>query len=106
MIKLNRALCTECQICMAICSLTHFGESTTKRSRISVEAKWPEAPAISVCLACQNHECVAACPHEALAWQRWIELDGNRCDGCGACVGSLPGQWNSPGFNHRSAVDL
>ena len=90
MIKLNRALCTECQICMAICSWTHFGESTTKRSRISVEAKWPEAPAISVCLACQNHECVAACPHEALAWQSWIELDGNRCDGCGACVEACP----------------
>ena len=90
MIKLNRTLCTECQICMLICSWTHFGENTTKRSRISVDAKWPEIPAIKVCLACPNHECVTACPHDALDWENWIQLDKERCDGCGACIEACP----------------
>ena len=90
MIKLNRALCTECQICMIICSWTHFGENTTKRSRIFVDAKWPEMPAVNVCLACPNHECVTACPHDALSWENWIQLDEKRCDGCGACVEACP----------------
>ena len=90
MLKLKRSLCTECQICMAICTFSHFGENTTKRSRIHVESDWPKVPAINVCLACQNHECVAACPHEALSWQDWVRLDKDRCDGCAVCVDACP----------------
>ena len=75
---------------MLICSWTHFAENTTKRSRIFVDAKWPEIPAIKVCLACPNHECVTACPHDALAWKNWIQLDKERCDGCGACLEACP----------------
>lgn len=90
MIKLNRTRCTECRICMLVCSLTHFEENTTKRSRIMVDAKWPDMPSIKVCLACRDHECVAACPHDALRWQNWIELDPDRCDGCGACADACP----------------
>jgi carbon-monoxide dehydrogenase iron sulfur subunit len=90
MLKLKRSLCTECQICMAICSFNHFGQNTTKRSRIHVESDWPKVPAISVCLACQDHECVAACPHEALSWQDWVRLDKDRCDGCAVCVDACP----------------
>ena len=106
MIKLNRALCTECQICMIICSWTHFGENTTKRSRVLVDAKWPEIPAIKVCLACPNHECVTACPHDALAWENWIQLDKERCDGCGCLYRGLSGKRCSYGFTDRSATDL
>ena len=90
MIKLNRARCTECQICMMICSWFHFGENTTKRSRIIVDAKWPDVPNLNVCLACPDHECVSACPHDALAWENWIQLDKDRCDGCGACMDACP----------------
>jgi len=90
MIKIRRSRCTECQICMEICSWRHFGENTTKRSRIRVEVDWPEAPVISVCLACKDHECVAACPTDALAWDHWIRLDKDRCDGCGRCAEACP----------------
>lgn len=75
---------------MEICCWRHFGESTTKRSRIRVEVDWPEAPVISVCLACKDHECVAACPTRALAWDSWIRLDKERCDGCGRCAEACP----------------
>ena len=75
---------------MAICSWSHFGENTTKRSRIKVEADWPKTPVITVCLACKDHECVTACPHEALSWQDWVHLDKDSCDGCAVCVGACP----------------
>ena len=90
MLKCNRLLCTECQICMAICSWSHFKENTTKRSRILVEADWPKTPQIRVCLACKDHECVTACPHDALSWENWVHLDKDRCDGCGACLDACP----------------
>ena len=90
MIKITRSLCTECQICMAICSWEHFGETTTKRSRITVDADWPQTPKILVCLACKQHECVEACPHDALTWDNWIVLDKDRCDSCGSCIEACP----------------
>jgi len=90
MLKLKPSLCTECQICMAICSWTHFGENTTKRARIKVTADWPKVPNIRVCLACKDHECITACPHDALTWENWIQLDKNQCDGCAACVDACP----------------
>ena len=90
MLKLKRKLCTECQICMVICSWTHFGENTTKRARINVAGVWPKVPVIRVCLACQDHECVTACPHEALTWSNWVHLDKNQCDGCAVCVDACP----------------
>ena len=90
MLKIRRSRCTECQICMEICSLTHFGIHTTKRARIRVEGEWPQTPNIRVCLACKDHECVAACPHEALRWEDWVRLDPAVCDGCGACAQACP----------------
>ena len=90
MINIMPSLCTECQICMAICSWEHFGETTTKRSRITVDADWPQTPNIMVCLACKQHECVEACPHDALIWDNWIVLDKDRCDSCGICIEVCP----------------
>lgn len=90
MIKINHSLCTECQICMAICSWAHFGENTTKRSRIRVDAVWPKVPSVNVCLACKSHECISACPNDALTWEDWLRLDKDRCDSCGNCMQACP----------------
>ncbi|UCD71732.1 MAG: 4Fe-4S binding protein [Syntrophobacterales bacterium] len=90
MLKIVPSLCTECQICMEICSLAHFGENAPKRSRIWIEAEWPKEPHIFVCLACEDHDCVQACPAGALQWEDWIRLDRNLCDACGVCVESCP----------------
>jgi len=87
-IKKNR--CTECGICMEICSWSHFGENNLKRSRIWVSADWPHVPTIKVCLACQDHECVEVCPADALEWNGWIRLNADACDFCGACVDACP----------------
>jgi carbon-monoxide dehydrogenase iron sulfur subunit len=90
MIKIIHSRCTGCQICMEICSWTHFGENTPKRARIRVEADWPKIPVINVCLACKDHDCVKACPHDALKWESWICLDKDKCDACGLCVEACP----------------
>jgi Fe-S-cluster-containing hydrogenase component 2 len=90
MIKINRLVCTECQICMEICSWTHFGNNTTKRSRIAVDTDWPQVPTIRVCLACKDYECVDACPLDALKWDDWIRLDKDKCDACGLCAEACP----------------
>jgi Fe-S-cluster-containing hydrogenase component 2 len=75
---------------MGICSWTHFGENTTKRSRIMVAGDWPKIPDINVCLACQERECINACPHDALTLENWICLDKDKCDTCGLCVEACP----------------
>ena len=90
MLKLKSSRCTECEICMQICSWTHLGEFNTKRSRVVIEADWPETPTIRVCLDCKGRECVAACPTQALSWNQWIQLDPTRCDSCGACAEACP----------------
>lgn len=92
MIKISRSVCSECQICMEICTWAHFRENTTKRSRIWLEADWPEIPVIKLCLACKDHECTGACPHNALKWDNWIVLDNSQCDACGLCVEACPVQ--------------
>jgi Fe-S-cluster-containing hydrogenase component 2 len=92
MIRIERSRCTECQICMAICSWVHFEENTTKRARIWVACEWPKAPIIQVCLACKDHECVQACPNNALEWNPWIKLDKDLCDFCGMCQEACPVQ--------------
>ncbi len=90
MIKIKRSQCSGCRICMAICSWAHFGENSTKRSCIVVEDEWPETPVIQVCLACKKHECVNACPNDALRWDNWVCLDQKLCDSCGICVEACP----------------
>jgi carbon-monoxide dehydrogenase iron sulfur subunit len=90
MIIIRRSRCTECEICMGVCSWTHFGIQTTKRARIFVQGEWPQTPQIRVCLACKEHECVRACPHQALRWEQWIRLDAGLCNGCGDCVQACP----------------
>lgn len=90
MIEIKPSLCTECRICMTICSWTHYSEYNIKRARIAVEAEWPKTPQIGVCQACAGHECVQACSQNALTWESWILLDKERCNSCRECVEACP----------------
>ena len=106
MIKMTRSKCTECQICMEICSWIHFEENTTKRSRIWVEADWPEMPTLRVCLACRDHDCIQACPNGALAWDNWIQVDKDLCDFLWNVCGSVFCQRNPNGSHDPSSARL
>jgi Fe-S-cluster-containing hydrogenase component 2 len=90
MLRTKPSLCTECRICELICAFHHFGENNPRRARLRISSDWPESPRMSVCRGCKDHECVAACPHQALSFQDWVRLDQERCDGCGACVEACP----------------
>lgn len=90
MVKIHPSLCTECRICMQICSWTHFQEQTSKRARLSIVAEWPQTPDIHVCQACPDHDCIEACPNHALRWEGWVLLDEALCDGCGMCLAACP----------------
>jgi Fe-S-cluster-containing hydrogenase component 2 len=92
MFKLTPSRCTECQICMQVCAWEHFAQNNPKRSRVRIEAEWPEAPCVRVCLACSDHECVGACPTGALSWDGWVQLREDLCDACGRCVEACPVQ--------------
>ncbi|MCG8643195.1 MAG: 4Fe-4S binding protein [Desulfobacterales bacterium] len=90
MVKPQRAICTECEICMQVCTWHHFQVAGTKRSRIRISAQWPDIPSIRVCLACRKKECITACPTDALSFDGWIRLDEEKCDGCAVCAGVCP----------------
>lgn len=90
MFNVRRSRCTECEICMEICSFSHVGENTTKRSRIWIDGDWPKTPNINVCLACEDRDCVEACPTDALKWDNWVVLDKEACDECGVCLDACP----------------
>lgn len=90
MFEIHPLRCTECQICMQICAWEHYGQNNPKRSRIWVEADWPKEPTISVCLACQERECIRSCPTDALQWDGWVRLNEDLCDSCSICVEACP----------------
>ena len=90
MFKLTPSQCTECQICAQVCAYEHFAQNNPKRSCVTLEAKWPEAPSIRVCLACPQRDCLQACPTDALRWDGWVRLEKESCIGCGSCVEACP----------------
>lgn len=92
-IQINPEKCTGCRICELICSMTHYGESNPKRSRIHVyklERFFVDVP--MVCKQCPDPSCAAACPIEVLkrGAEHIMKVDEERCTGCGQCVEACP----------------
>ena len=59
-------LCTGCQSCEMICSLSHEGVSSSSLSRIQIK-KWGEIAVYMpiVCQHCSEAPCMAICPTRA-----------------------------------------
>ncbi len=85
--------CTECQRCMMSCSIAKEGRVLFARSRISLEKRWPELPAFSICRFddCVGKPCVDACPSGAISVGAGIvSIDEAACTGCGLCIEACP----------------
>lgn len=81
--------CTGCQLCEYICSYTKAGAFNTFRSRIRTVRAEEVLIAAVACRTCQDAPCVLACPRDALTQNPEtgvIQVDQDRCDGCGWCL--------------------
>ncbi len=92
MIHCDVRRCVGCRMCEVACSTSHFGAVSPALARIRV-AKLEQIGidmAVS-CLGCEERPCLD-CPVDALSVgdRRQINLDHQRCSGCGDCVGACP----------------
>ena len=101
--------CTGCQACELACSIENELEGFSWRQVVTLnEAHHPGVPTIHLSLACNHCEeppCMAHCP--ALAYSKdpltgRVELDGERCIGCGYCGWACP--YDAPRFDAGSGV--
>lgn len=98
-LKVNENICVGCLACELVCSFQQTGEFNLKRSgiRILMEGMFPGEA--RVCRQCLPAPCMQACPVTAIQERDAIvELDREKCSGCGLCVEACPYQaiWIDP----------
>jgi Fe-S-cluster-containing hydrogenase component 2 len=86
--------CVGCRLCETACSLYHEGVVWLEASRIRVEQFYPGPLDIPViCHRCFERYCVAACPSDALVYDKAAEvvrLVPDNCLQCEACYPACP----------------
>jgi len=87
-------LCTGCQACELVCSLSHEGTSSPGLSRIQVK-KWGEIAVNMpiVCQHCTEAPCIAICPTRArkrIPETQAVITDSHWCVGCKSCIYACP----------------
>lgn len=92
-IHVETRLCRDCQACTLGCSLYHEGECNLGLARLQVVKNMARYEFdIVICQHCDEPDCVAACPSEALV----VDARGvvimleDECDRCGICASSCP----------------
>ena len=81
--------CTGCDICEYVCSAEKEKTFNPTKSRIRAIRLNPLLNVAMTCRACLDAPCVVACPKEALSQSkanRVINVDEDKCDGCGWCI--------------------
>jgi len=86
--------CTGCRICEQVCSMEHHKEFNPSLSRVRIESNWPAEEKIIICRQCKTQSCVKACPQNALAFDGFVVLDEEKCNGCGECLDACPFGYN------------
>jgi Fe-S-cluster-containing hydrogenase component 2 len=87
--------CSGCRLCELVCSDRHNPNRTNpKRSRIRVAIEHRENKnQPRVCLQCEEHPCLEACPADAIKIQRDLGIpvvSPEECTGCQNCVSACP----------------
>jgi len=91
---INGEKCTGCLLCVLACSFKHEKTFSLVNSRIRVESdEIKNVHKISVCIQCETHPCVDACPTNAFYYDDNLsiyKINEEICTGCGACVRACP----------------
>ena len=86
--------CTGCGTCTDICSASAVGGFAEDASRIRILRDEPRAAFVPrVCLQCEQHPCVSACPVNAIQWKErplLVTVLESACTGCGSCAAVCP----------------
>jgi len=85
--------CSGCRACQLACSEAHGDGFNPTRSRMFVvkdDVSGNDLPI--VCRFCDDADCVAACPTDALTQtvHGWLALNNGACTSCGACTHACP----------------
>jgi Fe-S-cluster-containing hydrogenase component 2 len=89
----HNELCRDCQACTLACSLYHEGECSLSLARLRVLKDMETYRFnIVVCRHCDEPDCMAACPNEALRLNDWgvPAIYREECLLCGACQADCP----------------
>lgn len=89
--KINK--CTGCRICELACSYYHYSIFNPDLARIYIQKK--EHQGIDqplICYQCADYPCKEECPVQAFykTKQGIINIDEEKCIGCGACAEACP----------------
>ncbi len=87
--------CTACRTCELACSFSHAGKSGPgiPRIRAYLFCEGAGKNQVLTCFQCDEAACVQVCPVEALRRREdtdAIEVDRQRCIGCGLCSIACP----------------
>jgi Fe-S-cluster-containing dehydrogenase component/CRP-like cAMP-binding protein len=98
LLVMDMAKCIRCGNCSLACHKVH-GQTRLVRRGIHIERPWtPNKPAMesvlvpSVCMHCQDPECLTGCPTGAIARfpDGQIDINAATCIGCGDCATQCP----------------
>ena len=94
-LKVDLAKCSGCLICMQVCSLVHFKEQNTSKSRIRIVTDYTPQSIYRYVFVCQHcgpdAPCIKACPENAIVWKDdHIEIDFEKCTSCRICEKVCP----------------
>jgi Fe-S-cluster-containing dehydrogenase component len=92
-IHTNFDKCTGCSICQLACSFDLFEGYNPRLSRLAIQQKRENLYHIPVvCNQCENAYCMNVCPVKAIQRtdQGIVEIDQDRCIGCGLCAQYCP----------------
>ena len=92
-LNITPSRCIACRTCELACSFKHMSKGVLGISRIRAFMFGEGKNQVITCFQCDEAACVKVCPVEALSRNEStgaIEVDENRCIGCGLCSIACP----------------
>jgi len=109
---IDTSKCYDCKACMIACKVENnvpdgFWRNWVKSNSIDCECRTQFQP--GQCMQCDSPSCVSACPVGATFKGKYglVEIDADKCIGCGNCVTSCPynARYRNPALNIADKCD-